>query len=139
MYQIDDFTGRRYWIGPVEVYRVTGPDGVYIGRSKDAKQRWADHLRLAKRGGALPLYVAIRKHGPEAFRFEVLACAKWRNGDWLEWYFTRQAARRSKPLYNLNNPPNHLHDGRSRVLAPGAAKKLAAARRATAAQMKASR
>lgn len=46
----------------------------YIGvTTKAPLVRWRAHLWLARRGGGYSLHASIRKHGEEAFKFEVIA------------------------------------------------------------------
>lgn len=51
----------------------------YIGITRgSAEARWAQHNRLARRGGPWPLHRAIRRHGLDAFSLRVLAVgADW--------------------------------------------------------------
>lgn len=45
---------------------------VYVGQTKNPKQRRATHFYTAKRNIKYPLYRSIRKHGAENFSFEVI-------------------------------------------------------------------
>lgn len=45
----------------------------YIGKSKNVKRRWQDHLRIALTSDKRhPLYDSMRHHGIENFKFEVI-------------------------------------------------------------------
>ena len=56
------------------IYKLTSPSGkIYIGRTKNYKQRLSDHEHQAKSGVHRPLYIAIRKYGWEAFKKEKIA------------------------------------------------------------------
>lgn len=58
---------------PYHIYRLTSPSGKhYVGISKDVKERFRSHRRVAKDGKRHPLYDAMRKHGIETFEIEVL-------------------------------------------------------------------
>lgn len=51
------------------IYLIVGPTGkVYVGLSKNVKERWRSHkARAFKEGKKHPLYDAMRKYGHEAF------------------------------------------------------------------------
>jgi len=57
------------------LYKLTSPSGkVYIGVTlKDFVKRWKQHIKDSKRGSNNPLYLAMRKYGPDQFLKEVLA------------------------------------------------------------------
>jgi hypothetical protein len=57
------------------IYRLTNlvNGKVYIGKTKrDPHQRYSAHLQDAVKGSPFVLHIAIRKHGPENFKFEVI-------------------------------------------------------------------
>lgn len=56
------------------VYKITNliNGKVYIGQSRDIHKRWIDHRRKSPYLSNIYLHRAIRKHGIENFRFEVL-------------------------------------------------------------------
>jgi group I intron endonuclease len=62
------------------LYRIThrqsGKD--YVGISVEYKARWAEHKRASRQGGTRcpKLYNALRKHGPDAFDWKVIAWAR---------------------------------------------------------------
>lgn len=49
---------------------------VYIGFATDPKTRWRNHRRDAETNRGFALASAIRKHGWDAFEFEILCCGK---------------------------------------------------------------
>ena len=63
---------------PCELYRIThresGKD--YVGVSVCVKNRWKSHRSHARRGVVTPFYAALRKYGPEAFDWVVIARAR---------------------------------------------------------------
>lgn len=48
----------------------------YIGFATDPQLRWREHKRDADKGRGYVFHDAIRKHGWEAFEFEVICCGK---------------------------------------------------------------
>ena len=60
--------------GMFVVYLVTNRANgkQYVGKARDARERWKDHLYLAACGGGFALHAAIRKHGRRRFSFEVI-------------------------------------------------------------------
>jgi group I intron endonuclease len=55
------------------VYMATSPTGrSYIGVSVDPQRRWQHHQLAAKRGSELAFHRAIRKHGAENFKHQVI-------------------------------------------------------------------
>lgn len=55
------------------MYRIIFPNGkMYFGISKNPKGRFKGHCNSAKKKNDLPLYNAIRKHGAENLKFEIL-------------------------------------------------------------------
>jgi group I intron endonuclease len=48
----------------------------YIGFATNPQQRWREHKRDADKGRGYVFHEAIRKHGWNAFEFEVLCCGK---------------------------------------------------------------
>ena len=57
------------------VYCITNASNgkKYVGRtSKTLDQRWRAHVLAAKHGSCYKFHLAIRKHGPDAFKVEVL-------------------------------------------------------------------
>lgn len=56
------------------IYKITGPSGrAYVGLTRNSvAARWRTHLRAAASGSELALHRAIRKHGSENFRIDVL-------------------------------------------------------------------
>jgi group I intron endonuclease len=60
------------------VYKITNSVNsfVYVGLTKrEPQKRWKEHLYLAKKSDRR-LYKAMRKHGVENFKFEVVAYLK---------------------------------------------------------------
>jgi hypothetical protein len=57
------------------VYVIRGPNGAYVGETIEAKKRWWTHKGIARGASpqSRPLYVWMRRHGVEAFSFEVVA------------------------------------------------------------------
>jgi group I intron endonuclease len=49
---------------------------VYIGFATDPHARWRNHKRDAEKGRGYAFHAAIRKHGWDAFQFEVICCGK---------------------------------------------------------------
>lgn len=46
----------------------------YIGKTNDPERRWRDHCEpKASNAGGMLIHRAIKKHGPENFKFEVIA------------------------------------------------------------------
>ena len=59
---------------PHSLYRATGPTGrSYIGYTKDLNSRVIAHRHAAKTGGTSYFHCALRKHGADNFKWEVLA------------------------------------------------------------------
>lgn len=62
------------------IYTLTGSAGVYVGCTHDVAHRWATHRTAAKDAAYHrmfhPLYVAMATEGVDAYRFEVVACAR---------------------------------------------------------------
>ena len=60
----------------IGIYKITNQVNgkVYIGQSVNIKKRWTDHIYYAKheKNKTSRLYLAIRKHGLDNFKFEVL-------------------------------------------------------------------
>jgi group I intron endonuclease len=67
-------------------YRATNKDNgrVYIGFATDPQARWREHKRDAEKGRGYVFHDAIRKHGWDAFSFEILCCGKNKR-DMLEY------------------------------------------------------
>lgn len=62
----------------IEIYKITLiSDGrCYVGITKRGhRRRWRDHLCAAKKGVRGPFHAALRAHGEEAFRWEVVGVA----------------------------------------------------------------
>lgn len=60
------------------IYKITHRESgkSYIGRSVHIEKRWCEHRWEHKgRPGTYPLYNAMKKHGIEAFDFEIILCA----------------------------------------------------------------
>lgn len=58
---------------PYHIYRLTSPSGKhYVGISKNVKERFWSHLRVAREGKKHPLYDAMRKHGASNFKIETM-------------------------------------------------------------------
>ena len=61
---------------PVRIYRVThistGRSYIGVTNRRNPKMRWTEHARAASNGATGKLARAIKKYGPDAFRFEVL-------------------------------------------------------------------
>lgn len=57
-------------------YKATNKDNgkVYIGFASDPQMRWREHKRDAEKGRGYIFHDAIRKHGWDAFEFEVICC-----------------------------------------------------------------
>jgi group I intron endonuclease len=57
-------------------YKATNSDNgkVYIGFATDPQKRWRQHKADALKGKGYAFHRAIRKHGWEAFQFEVICC-----------------------------------------------------------------
>lgn len=60
------------------VYKITNlrNQKVYLGKTRDVRQRWREHTSKAhqdRRKGLSPLYSALRKYGIENFHIEVLS------------------------------------------------------------------
>jgi group I intron endonuclease len=54
------------------IYRITSPSGrIYIGKSKNVKNRWADYKRLHCKSQT-KLYNSFNKYGVENHIFEVI-------------------------------------------------------------------
>ncbi len=84
-----------------EVYKITGPSGVYVGKSNDAARRWKEHLHRAARGSPQHVHRAIAKHGPECFSIEIVAQARTENDVFCcERAIIQQERQHSTPLYN---------------------------------------
>lgn len=64
------FVLNHYIQGVVCVYLLIGPGGEYVGQTNDLPNRLRQHAKAD--GDCSYLYRAIRKHGWEAFRVEVL-------------------------------------------------------------------
>lgn len=77
-------------------HRATGK--AYVGQSIHVTKRWADH-RTA--GGDTHLARAIRRHGPDAFDFEILVTCPRADLNDLEAYFIDQCRTLSPRGYNL--------------------------------------
>lgn len=58
-----------------QVYRIVNilNEKVYIGRSKDAKNRFKSHEYTANGGRGYQLHSAIRKHGIDNFKLDILS------------------------------------------------------------------
>lgn len=77
-----------------EIYRLICPLGKsYVGQAKvhvkrqklkGAERRWREHQWLAIRKKEGPLYDAIREHGPDGFKLEVLLYCHQRDADMYE-------------------------------------------------------
>lgn len=79
------------------IYRITNVENqrCYIGTSTDIGNRWTEHLKLALGVSGMVVtdkfHRALKKHGPEAFTYEILEeCAKnvlrEREQYWIEFY-----------------------------------------------------
>lgn len=54
---------------------------IYIGQTKNMKNRWASHISEMKRNKVqTPIYKALRKYGPDNFTYEVIVCSKTQEG-----------------------------------------------------------
>jgi group I intron endonuclease len=54
------------------IYKLSYKDLVYVGKTKnDLRTRYRQHLKEAK-DSSKPLYKAMREHGPNNFKIEVL-------------------------------------------------------------------
>lgn len=73
----------------------------YIGKAKNVKRRWWEHLNNAKNGRQHPLYDAIRKYGQDAFTFEVLEEVLEQNVDQREIDLIREYSTVYPTGYNL--------------------------------------
>lgn len=60
------------------VYRVTGPTGIYIGKTSEPERRWRVHRRLAQKP-TTHFHRALALYGAENFTFELIASS--RNSD----------------------------------------------------------
>jgi group I intron endonuclease len=61
------------------LYKITNlvNNKIYIGQTAKPSKRWSDHKSEAKRGHKkYPLYLSIRKHGEDNFKFEIIAECK---------------------------------------------------------------
>ncbi len=85
------------------LYQIEGPTGkCYIGITRlTVAQRWKTHQRMAKQGRKTPLYAAIRKHGPEAFRIRELLTASWEDVNRYESETIRLRGTLAPAGYNL--------------------------------------
>lgn len=85
------------------VYAIVGPSGKYIGKTKDPRKRWNEHLFHARTGRTQThLYRAMRAHGLESFVFEVI----WQGLDCqsaleAEQEIIKQEKQANETLYNL--------------------------------------
>lgn len=56
-----------------KIYKIQFPNGkVYIGQSKNYKNRWREHLREAAKGNNLKLYKAMRKYNITIEAFSII-------------------------------------------------------------------
>jgi len=85
------------------IYVITGPDGVYVGETRNLQRRWWKHESVARRGDGRALYVSMRRHGSDAFSVEVVAQAK-NHADALATELTvaNQLADGGARVFNLN-------------------------------------
>ena len=85
----------------VYIYRVTNMVNgkVYIGQTRNLSRRWGDHKRA---GCDFHFHRAIRKHGAENFKFEVIdECLSSHEADLQEVYFIKEScSHRSEYGYN---------------------------------------
>lgn len=90
--------------GRFTVYAIHGAGGVYIGAtSYPLSVRWSNHKSDARRGSRLPLHVAIREHGADAFVIERIA--QFHTGEEAregEYQATRAARRNGLRLFNTS-------------------------------------
>lgn len=106
------------------VYLITSPSGKqYVGMTtRTAEERWAEHCAAARQGSDLLLARAIRKHGAEALKVEVLHESDGQDELWaLEVEEISQRSTAAPNGYNLTL------GGDGMILAPEAVERLAAA------------
>lgn len=67
-------TGYVHVIKVPGIYRITTPDGVYVGQAADIRSRWSGHLTLLRKGKhhTKRLQQAFDTHGEASFMFEAL-------------------------------------------------------------------
>lgn len=101
---------------------------IYVGCTKNnVEARWNDHIRRAMRGSSFPFHRAIRKHGSDAFIFEIIQecqTIEEMSGAEAEW-IERLSSADKLTGYNATlggNDANRTFETRERM-------KLAAARR----------
>lgn len=77
------------------IYKIVGPNGIYIGSAKDINRRYSVHLTQLRSNKHHSAYLqrAYNKYGEDSFRFEVVEYiddAKYllvREQYWLDWLF----------------------------------------------------
>jgi hypothetical protein len=74
------------------VYTITGPGGAYVGVTRDVAHRWTTHRASVRHAAASCLvHDVMREHGLDAYRFEVVACARdLEDGRHLEFEVMKQ-------------------------------------------------
>ena len=85
------------------VYQITGPTGVYIGKSNKPKERWKRHRYLAsKQETRTRLCAAIRKYGVDCFFMDlVLTAVSSQNALAAERDIIKQMRLYGVTLYNM--------------------------------------
>ncbi len=87
------------------VYEAVGPTGLYVGKtSQPLSKRWQNHLYDARRGSKHRFHNAIRAHGVEAFKLEVVL-AGFSEADALacECLIIKQHKEAGETLYNITD------------------------------------
>ena len=84
------------------VYRITGPTGAYIGKSNNPEKRWKAHKECSKREDSR-FYRALRRHGFNQFRLEVVASAQTEADSFAcEALIIAQERAQGTRLYNIS-------------------------------------
>lgn len=86
----------------ISVYVIAGPGAVYVGSTNNPARRWYLHKSAARCGHPHPLYNAMREHGVDAFRLDVVAQAKGKSSSFaVERAVAAQCKRAGLALYNV--------------------------------------
>ena len=88
------------------IYRIKHKhsDKSYVGRTKDYEKRWRQHYKKRPKSKISYIHNALRKHGRDAFDFEVLAVCDTDDAGGLEDYYIRWYNGIAPKGYNLISP-----------------------------------